>query len=151
MTDLGFTHIALPVADLEQSIAFYQTYAQMQVVHQRQDPVDNRPTGRQVAWLSDGRRPFVLVLIQTTEVNAMLPPPFAHLGVSCESRAAIDTLCKQAQQIGVLLQGPQDSGPPIGYWAYLRDPDGYTLELSYGQIVEFTVEAAAQATQFNRF
>ncbi|NEO87792.1 MAG: VOC family protein, partial [Spirulina sp. SIO3F2] len=30
---------------------------------------------------------------------------------------------------------------------YLRDPDGYTLELSYGQIVEFTVEAAAQASQ----
>jgi predicted lactoylglutathione lyase len=63
-----------------------------------------------------------------------------HLGVGCPSREIIDTLCAKAQQAGVLLQEPQDSGYPIGYWAFLRDPDGHALELSYGQEIGLTVE-----------
>jgi hypothetical protein len=31
-------------------------------------------------------------------------------------------------------------GPPVGYWAFLRDPDGHTLEISFGQEVGVTVE-----------
>jgi hypothetical protein len=38
--------------------------------------------------------------------------------------------------------GPTDSGYPVGYWALLSDPDGHTLELSYGQEVGLTVERA---------
>lgn len=37
MIDIGLTHIALPVSELEKSIEFYATYAQMQVVHRRID------------------------------------------------------------------------------------------------------------------
>lgn len=37
MMDVGLTHIALPVSDIEQSIQFYATYAEMQVVHRRID------------------------------------------------------------------------------------------------------------------
>ena len=42
----------------------------------------------------------------------------------------------------VLIGGPDDAGPPVGYWAFLRDPDGHTLELSYGQEVGLTVDDA---------
>jgi hypothetical protein len=28
----------------------------------------------------------------------------------------------------------------VGYWAYIVDPDGHNLEISYGQEVGFTVE-----------
>ena len=31
------------------------------------------------------------------------------------------------------------AGPPVGYWAFLRDPDGHTLEVSFGQQVGLTV------------
>ena len=31
MVDLGLTHVALPVSNLNDSIAFYTTYARMQV------------------------------------------------------------------------------------------------------------------------
>jgi len=64
--DLGATHIALPVKDLDRSIDFYERYASMQVVQRRVDP----PHGRGVAWLSDLTRPFVVVLITVAEVNA---------------------------------------------------------------------------------
>lgn len=135
MTDIGLTHIALPVSNLERSIEFYAAYANMQVVHRRIDA----ETGVAVAWLSDRTRPFVIVLIQTQEVRPILSP-MAHLGVGCRSRKDMDALCEQAHQAGVLLQGPKDSGYPVGYWAFLRDPDGHTLELSYGQEIGLSVE-----------
>ncbi|WP_310484083.1 VOC family protein [Chamaesiphon sp. VAR_48_metabat_403] len=135
--DLGLTHIALPVTDIDCSIQFYAVYAQMQVIHRRIDS----ETGVAVVWLSDRTRPFVIVLIQTSSVQSVLSP-LAHLGVGCQSREFIDALCDRAKQEGVLLQEPKDSGYPIGYWAFLRDPDGHTLELSYGQEIGLTIEQA---------
>ena len=137
MIDIGLTHIALPVSDLEKSIEFYATYAQMQVVHHRIDA----EAGVAVAWLTDRTRPFAIVLIQTDSVHPVLSP-LAHLGIGCKSREAMDMLCDKARQAGVLVEEPKDSGYPVGYWAFLRDPDGHTLELSYGQEIGLTVEQA---------
>ena len=137
MIDIGLTHIALPVSDVDRTIEFYSKYAGMQVVHRRIDV----KTGVAVVWLCDRTRPFVIVLIQTDSVHPVLSP-FAHLGVGCKSREYMDSLCDKARQEGVLLEEPKDSGYPIGYWAFLRDPDGHTLELSYGQEIGFTVEDA---------
>jgi catechol 2,3-dioxygenase-like lactoylglutathione lyase family enzyme len=135
MIDIGLTHVALPVKDIDQSVKFYAAYAAMQVVHQRIDA----ETGEAVAWLCDRTRPFVIVLIQTSTVASVLSP-LAHLGVGCQSREIMNSLCEKARQEGVLLQEPKDSGYPVGYWAFLRDPDGHTLELSYGQEIGLTVE-----------
>ncbi|WP_088889239.1 VOC family protein [Leptolyngbya ohadii] len=135
MIDIGLTHIALPVANVERSIGFYATYANMQVIHRRVDAESGIP----VVWLSDRTRPFVIVLIQQKEINPALTP-LAHLGVGCSSRETVDRLCAQARQAGVLIDEPRDSGYPIGYWAFLRDPDGHTLELSYGQEIGLTVD-----------
>jgi catechol 2,3-dioxygenase-like lactoylglutathione lyase family enzyme len=134
--DLGLTHIALPVSDVDRSIDFYSTYAGMQIVHRRLDA----ETGVAVVWLCDRTRPFVIVLIQTASVHAILSP-LAHLGVGCQSREYMDDLCAQAKQEGILIQEPKDSGYPIGYWAFLRDPDGHTLELSYGQEIGLTIDS----------
>jgi lactoylglutathione lyase len=68
--------------------------------------------------------------------------PFGHLGVACRSRADVDRLAEQASGEGILRAGPTDSGPPVGYWALIADPDGNTLEVAYGQEVAFTVEQA---------
>ncbi len=135
--DLGLSHIALVATDVDASIAFYERYASLQVVHRRVDE------GSTVVWLSDLRRPFVLVLIQVNEVDADARlGGFCHVGVGCASREALDALCERARSDGCLSMGPIDSGPPVGYWAFLRDPDGHHLELSYGQEVGLTVDAA---------
>jgi catechol 2,3-dioxygenase-like lactoylglutathione lyase family enzyme len=133
--DIGLTHIALPVSNVERSVEFYATYAGMQVVHRRID----EETGVVVVWLTDNTRPFVIVLIQSDSVHPVLSP-LAHLGIGCQSREHMDRLCDQARSAGVLSHEPKDSGYPIGYWAFLRDPDGHTLELSYGQEIGITVE-----------
>lgn len=134
--DVGLTHVALPVANVERSIQFYAIYAGMGVVHDRVDA----ETGAKVVWLSDRTRPFVIVLIQTDVARPVLSP-FAHLGVGCKRREDMDKLCDRARQEGVLIREPQDSGYPIGYWAFLSDPDGHTLELSYGQEIGLVVGA----------
>lgn len=133
MSDVGLTHIALPVTSLDASVEFYTSYAMMHVVHRRED----------VVWLSDRTRPFVIVLIETPAVHAPLRP-IAHLGVACPSRDEVDRLCEKAKKDSILEAGPTDYGPPVGYWAFLRDPDGHTLEISFGQEVRQTVEESAE-------
>jgi catechol 2,3-dioxygenase-like lactoylglutathione lyase family enzyme len=56
------------------------------------------------------------------------------------SREEVDRLCGIARAEACLVSEPVEFGPPVGYWAYLRDPDGHTLELAYGQHVSLIVE-----------
>ncbi len=142
--DRGLTHIALPVADAGRSVEFYQRYADLQVVHDRVD-VD---TGDRVVWLGDLTRPFVVVLIEMSVSHTL--GGFAHLGVGCDSRAVVDERCAAARAEGREIVGPTDSGPPVGYWAMIPDPDGHNLELSHGQEVRFTVEVAARPDSATR-
>ena len=139
MADLGLTHVALPVADVEASVAFYAKYAAMQVVHRRTDP----SAGNTVVWLSDGTRPFAIVLIEAREVRHPLLP-IAHLGVGCASRAEVDRLVEEAKAEGRPTLGPIDAPYPVGYFALISDPDQHTLELSHGQEVGLAVARAAE-------
>lgn len=125
MSDLGCTHIALTVSQLDNSIGFYQRYAQMNVVHQREG----------VCWLSDGRRKFVIVLLQQDDPVVALKAD-NHLGFAVKDIKEVDRLCQMARHDGCLQAGPEDAAPPIGYWCYISDPDGHTIEFSYGQDVE---------------
>ncbi|WP_404787902.1 SgcJ/EcaC family oxidoreductase [Altericista sp. CCNU0014] len=142
MSDLGLTHIALPVCQVDRSIAFYAKYARMQVIHRRTD----RTIQSDVVWLSDLTRPFIIVLIEMPQVDAPLLP-IAHLGVGIESREAVDRLCQDARLDGVPTEGPNDGDATVGYWAFLQDPDGHTLEISYGQEVGFAVRQATAEKQ----
>lgn len=128
MPDLGLTHIALPVSSLDASIGFYARYAAMQVVHRRPG----------VAWLSDKTRPFVIVLVESTIVAHPLLP-LAHLGVAVASREEVNRLSDLARSEACLVYEPEDAGPPVGYFAFIRDPDGHTLELAHGQEVSMAV------------
>ncbi|MGY1426512.1 VOC family protein [Lysobacter sp. A289] len=132
MTDIGLTHIALPVRSLRESVAFYEMYANMHVVHARPG----------VTWVSDRTRPFAIVLIETSsEIHPLLP--MAHLGVGVSSRAEVDRLSQLATQNCCLVREAEQMEPPVGYWALIRDPDGHTLEVSYGQDLAGIVESAA--------
>jgi len=143
--DTGLTHIAFTVSDLDASIAFYEAYASMRVVHTRSS---DDGSGR-VAWISDGTRPFALVLIEAPapfpgsglipRAISSLMPHFSHLGVACATREAVDDACGRAEQAGILEMSPRDFGPPVGYFGLIRDPDGNCLEVSFGQEVGLAV------------
>lgn len=130
--DVGFTHVAFVVRDLEKSINFYSYYAGMEVVHRREPDL---PDARKVAWLSDHTRPFALVLVQSDNVTDTPLGNFGHLGVACASQEEIDKKTQIARAQGILRREPIDAGEPVGYYVFFADPDGNTLELSYGQRV----------------
>jgi catechol 2,3-dioxygenase-like lactoylglutathione lyase family enzyme len=134
--DLGLTHVALPVTDLDASLAFYERYAGMHAVHRRQEP-----GGGPVAWISDLTRPFVVVLIEVDAVDERLGGVYGHLGLAVASREEVDRRCATARADGRAVFGPVDAGPPVGYWGYIVDPDGHNLELSFGQEVGRAVAA----------
>ncbi|MGU3485488.1 VOC family protein [Enterobacter bugandensis] len=133
--DVGFTHVAFMVRDLEKSLAFYRRYAGMDVIHSREPDL---PTARKVAWLTDHTRPFALVLVQADNVTDTPLGHFGHLGIACATREEIDRKTAMAAKEGVLRKAPEDLGDPVGYYVFFADPDGNTLELSYGQRVGIT-------------
>jgi catechol 2,3-dioxygenase-like lactoylglutathione lyase family enzyme len=134
--DLGVTHVALPVRDLDASVDFYARFADMHVVHRR-DETD----GTSVAWISDLTRPFVLVLIETIP-DQTLGGMYSHIGLGVAGRDEVDHRCELARAEGRKVFGPNDYGPPVGYWAIIADPDGHNLEISHGQEVRLAVRDA---------
>ena len=132
--DVGLSHVALQVTDMDRSVAFYERYANMSVVHRRE-----RDEG-DVAWLSDLTRKFVVVLLEGPVSHPL--GGFGHLGVGCATKAEVDRGLAQAAEEGFDVLGPLDDGPPVGYWGMIADPDGHNLELAYGQEVGVVVEEA---------
>ncbi|MBW2243896.1 MAG: VOC family protein [Deltaproteobacteria bacterium] len=145
MSDLGLTHVAFVVSDLAASLDFYERYAGMTTVHDRKEG-----NGARVAWVTDRTRPFVVVLIQPPRsatlrrvlgrIGGRLVPSFAHLGVACKSREEVDERCDRARREGILDRAARDLGPPVGYFGLIRDPDGHTLEVAFGQDVGLAVQ-----------
>jgi catechol 2,3-dioxygenase-like lactoylglutathione lyase family enzyme len=120
--------VALQVRDMEQSIAFYQRYCSMRIVHDRTDEF-------RVVWLGWGEDPprFVIVLLaQDYELNRQ--PPFQHLGIALPRREDVDVWAGGGGGGGYPAAcRPGEGGPVVGYFCGLIDPDGNTIEFSHGQ------------------
>lgn len=140
------THIALPVRDLDATLAFYAKYTKLVNIHERQDP----DTGLRTAWLANARditdagARFVIVLIHgklPTKITGDIKEQYgflksiSHLGISVESRAEVDRLADMAREEGCLLLGPMYRNEVVGYICVVTDPDGNNLEFSVEQVL----------------
>jgi catechol 2,3-dioxygenase-like lactoylglutathione lyase family enzyme len=124
-----FTHCALHVRDLDQSIAFYESYCALRVVKQH-----GRGPERTV-WLAhaEGSPEFVLVLLGGGTERDQDKADMTHYGFAVDSRAAVDRIAERGRAEGRLFWEPQDFPPPTGYLCAVKDPSGYVIEFSYGQ------------------
>jgi catechol 2,3-dioxygenase-like lactoylglutathione lyase family enzyme len=111
------THVALAVRDAAATVAFYERFAGLGVVHERVDD------GTRVVWIGEH-------------------PEAPEFGFAVESRAAVDEVAARAREAGVLAAEPKWGGPVVGYYCILRDPDGHGVEFSYGQAIGRPDEAA---------
>jgi catechol 2,3-dioxygenase-like lactoylglutathione lyase family enzyme len=147
------THIALPVRDLEATLAFYRRFTTLEVIHERTDP----DTGLRTAWLANPgdvtdagselgiqAARFVIVLICGSLPKAVTGDieeeygflrSISHLGISCDSRADIDRLAAMAADDGCLLLGPMYRNAVVGYICIVTDPDGNNIEFSVEQVL----------------
>ena len=141
-----FTHVALPVRDLDATLAFYERYTTLRKIQERYEP----ETGLRSVWLANARdvtdvaARFVLVLIcgrlpghitgDIKEEYGFLRS-ISHLGISVDSREAVDAIAAMAKDEGVLVLGPRYMNPVVGYICLIRDPDGNQLEFSVEQVL----------------
>ena len=141
-----WTHVALPVADLDASLAWYERYTPLQTIDRRSDDLG------QSAWLSHPEptdRPFVLVLVAFDDAKGVPQPqlaPFAHLGMELPSRADVDAMAEQARADHCLTWEPVQLPPPVGYVCAATDPDGNVVEFSFDQgVAAKVIEAFGEA------
>jgi len=129
-----WTHIALPSADIDASISWYEKHTPLRLLDRRED------ADGYGAWLGhpdNGDKPFILVLVSFFKDQGKGPmpimAPFAHIGIEVTSRAEIEQIAASAERDGCLMWPPTQMPPPIGYICALKDPDGNVIEFSYDQ------------------
>ena len=141
------THIALPVRNMADMMAFYERYTTMKLIHERKDD----DTGLRSVWLANERditeqgARFVIVLIEGQVPRAVVGDEiqehygfltsFSHLGFSLESRDEVDRVAALAKEEGCLVLGPMYRNEVVGYICLIRDPDGNNLEFSVEQVL----------------
>ena len=144
--DSLLTHVALPVRDLDATLAFYERYTTLEKIHERADP----ETGLRSVWLANARdrteeaARFVLVLIcgrLPSQITGDIAEEYgflrsiSHLGISLGSRDDVDRIAAMAKDDGILVLGPRYMNPVVGYICLVRDPDGNQVEFSVEQVL----------------
>jgi catechol 2,3-dioxygenase-like lactoylglutathione lyase family enzyme len=147
LTRPRWTHVAIPVSDLDRAIEFYTTLTPLVVVARNEDE-----NGRG-AWLSNDKQvedPFVLVIAEflpeVAERFGQEPgkphptlAPFAHIGIELPRREDVDAVAERAREMGVLHWEPREMAAHIGYICAAKDPDGNVIEFSHNQKVYSTI------------
>ncbi len=126
----ALTHVALAVANLERTIAFYRKHVKLHVVHDRNDD------GVRVVWLSERAEQPTFVLVLFEAGSAPGPGCLQHLGFAVASREEVDAAATLARADGALGMEPIYAGPIVGYFCIVLDPDGNQVEFSHGQPID---------------
>jgi catechol 2,3-dioxygenase-like lactoylglutathione lyase family enzyme len=136
-TSARWTHLALRVADIDATIAWYLEFTPLELLERRNDDDGYG------AWLGHPDRssdPFILVLAQFLPDRDPFAPapiatlaPFNHLGIELPARADVDDIAARGAAVGCLAGPARQMPPPIGYICLLHDPDGNLVEFSFDQ------------------
>lgn len=125
----AFTHCALHVRDLAQSVAFYERYCGLKIVKEH-----GEGTGR-VVWLATpgAETSFVLVLLGSGAEHVQDKDDMTHYGFAVPTREDVDRIAERARRDGCLHWEPKEYAPPTGYLCGVKDPTGHIIEFSFGQ------------------
>lgn len=148
LTEPRWTHVAIPVTNLERALEFYTTVTPLVVVARNEDE-----NGRG-AWLSNDKQvetPFVLVIAEFNPGAAAqfgIDPskpyptlaPFAHIGIELPNKEDVDAVADRARELGALHWEPRMMAAHIGYICAAADPDGNVIEFSWNQKVFSTIQ-----------
>lgn len=122
-----WTHITIPVTDVDGSIGFFTDVCGLSVVR------DRRLEGGTTVWLGpppeSSTDPVFVLVIHRGEVRE----PLDHFGFQCGSRDEVTAIADRAQAKGTLVREPTDHGGSVSYTAVVREPSGHLVEFTHGQ------------------
>jgi len=123
------THVALHVTDLPACVAFYQTFCNMKVVHRR----EGGP--KTIVWMAEPEREqeFIFVIMDCGQDLTLAEDDYRHFGFAVANKEQVDQIADRAEKAGCLLWAPRQEPYPVGYYCGLKDPNGNSVEFSYGQ------------------
>ena len=124
-----FTHAALLVKDVDKTADFYIKYCKLKVLHRRADP----NTGYRVIWLGENLNFVIVALEGEKKPIQSSSKPLSHFGFSLKSREEVNETAEVARQERLLNYGPVYLDPVAGYLCEILDPDGNSVEFSFGQ------------------
>lgn len=126
---LEFTHCALHVRNLDESIAFYESYCGLGIIKEHGHGPER------AVWMANAGKgnDFVLVLLGGGSEHPQGKDDMTHYGFAVSSRADVEAIAERGRREGRLFWEPQEFPPPTGYLCAVRDPSGYIIEFSYGQ------------------
>jgi catechol 2,3-dioxygenase-like lactoylglutathione lyase family enzyme len=129
---MQFAHLHLMVADLDRSVAFYETnlgfrYSGRQIIDPGRFITEHwmRP-GTEIAFVTDPQG-AELALEKTDTVTPL--PPWFHFGFLLPSEEAVTSLYANLTDRGVRMRKLTRQGACLGFRCY--DPDGYLLEFCF--------------------
>ncbi len=131
MNDPRLDHVALLARDPGRTAQFYCDWAGMRLVHDRRD-VDS---GHRVTWVQSADNPAgLIIVIVESESSHAAHGRMDHFGFHVPDRTTVDGIAEMARAAGILVEGPKDAGPIVGYYCMIEDPDGNMLGFSCEQM-----------------
>lgn len=124
MKTLGLRHLALRVKDAQKSKAFYRDFFGMEV--------EWEPDEKNIFLTSGGQDNLALHQednIDTYTTSSALD----HLGFFIATKAEVDEFYKRAQDQSVPIAKELKQHRDGAYSFYLKDPDGYIVQVIYHQ------------------
>ena len=116
----GLTHTALPVADLDRSIAFYRALIGAEVRHRNERGADIGTPGCHDV--------ISLRLAEDGRIGDM--GHLGHIGFRLRAPEDIDALAQAVEEAGGTVTDKGHFTPEEPY-VFAKDPDGYVIELWY--------------------
>lgn len=115
----GLTHISLVVRDRDCSLAFYQKVFGVKEYYRDENSIQVLGPGK-----------HDIIAFEKDVANAGKRGRIAHFGFRLVEAADIDSAVAEVKQAGGELIRRGEFAPGLPF-AYVQDPDGYEIEISY--------------------
>jgi catechol 2,3-dioxygenase-like lactoylglutathione lyase family enzyme len=116
-------HLAIPVKNLEESKKFYQKLG-FEVFNQWEKPKQEL----KALWMSDESGYKIELIHHSTNQNLEFPKitEVLHLGIAVTN---LEEKIKEFQEDGVKIVVPITKGITVKQFAFIKDPNGFSVEL----------------------